>query len=199
MTKVLTCAMLCAKAAPCRRYAAAILVVALCFLGNLCAAKTVKYSTAVDLGKWKEQVNDQCVLFTASMNSADFSNLEQADGKQGPEFSKGGKPVRSFPDHVSVEVSATPAACDNSQPPPVLPEVMDLLAHLRFEVKWDMVSGIRGIQNPAGQTTKVVPLANDLVRYSFDLQTKGAPIASRSIVSILAPDGRKITDFQLGF
>lgn len=206
MRKTLTCAIVRAKAARCRRHAAGVLILALCCLGNLYAAKNFKYTAAVNLGAWKEKVDEnQCVLFTASMNSPDFSNLEETDGKQGPEFTKVGKPVRSFPDHVSVEVSATPTGCEDSQPPApvspplVLPATWDLLAHLRFEVKWDMASGIRGIQSPAAQTTKVIPIVNDLVHYSFDLSTKGAPIGSRSIVSILAADGRKITDFELGF
>lgn len=189
-----------AKVTRCRRHWAGALIFALCGLGSLHAAKTVKYSAAVDLGAWKENINDQCVLFVASMNSADFSNLEQTDGKQGPQFTKVGKPVRFFPDHVSVQVSASSAACDVSAPASeLLPEVKDVLANLRFEVKWDMASGIRGRQNPAAKTEEAAASANDPVRYTFDVQTKGAPIASRSIVSILAPDGRKITDFQLGF
>ncbi len=200
MRKAQTCTRARAKAAPSRGHAAGILLLTLCCLGNLYAAKDFKYTSAVDLGAWKEKINDQCVLFTASMNSPDFSNLEQTDGKQGPQFTKAGKPVRFFPDHVAVVVTAVPARCDVSAPPPEPdPEVRDVLANLRFAVKWDMASGIRGAQNPAAKTENAVPSGNDPIRYSFDVPTKGAPIGSRSIVSILAADGRKITDFELGF
>jgi hypothetical protein len=150
--------------------------------------KRTEFGTGVETGFSLAQYHDTCIDFRVFFVSAEFfTGLHKVETSGGPEFRKGTKTYRIFPDRLTVDLQATAYKCAGILECPPSPDLASgLLNELSFDVNWKKGSEIRPVTIASTQR-RHRPLA---VRWDYflEISAKDIPLTEQLVIDVTARD-----------
>jgi hypothetical protein len=161
------------------------------------------YDGAIDFGSQLVQLNDGCLSFDGTLKSGSFfEDLKRKDIGSRLEFRKHGKVVTEYPESLTTSIRIAGGQCAvalSNMPASIF---QGDSYSLKFQVEWKEGMQLRpAVLSPiaahcvgyssipaAGQDSTTPSIACQLT-----VEGKGVPLVDHLIVSVFAPDGKRLT------
>jgi hypothetical protein len=180
-----------------------ILVVAVLAIASDAADRTNPiYDGAIDFGSQLVQLNDGCLAFDGTVKSGNFfGDLKRKDIGSQLEFRKRGKVVTEYPESLTTSIRIAAGECDSTLSNMPSSILRGDSYSLKFQVEWKKGTQLRAaVLSPvvahcigyssisaAGQDAATPTIACQLT-----IESKGVPLTDHLIVSVFAPDGKRL-------
>jgi hypothetical protein len=161
------------------------------------------YDGAIDFGSQVVQLNDGCVAFDGTLKSANFfEDLKRKDIGSRLEFRKRGKVVTEYPESLTTSIRIVGGQCTDTLSNLPASIFRDDTYSLKFQVEWKEGTQLRpAVLSPVvahciGYSNVSMPgqdSATPSIACQLTVESKGVPLVDHLIVSVFAPDGKRLT------
>jgi hypothetical protein len=171
----------------------------------------IRYDDGVRFVTDAELRQGMCLFVWGMMTAPDFfAGLERRETPEGPQFRRGSRVVSQFPGEMIVRVRMREFPCHvrvKQDEGPPLPELtLETMNSLRFEAQWKRGMRLRPVENLTLRTFFVdkdqprlfvsMPAAAapapSAWNYEFVVSSENVPLTDHLILSVFAPDGRRL-------
>lgn len=159
--------------------------------------KQTEFGTGVKTGTTIIQYRETCVWVQVFLISGEFfKEFKEKDILAGPQFSKGGVPVGTFPDRIILDVEATVYKCRPKPNEIIAPDyAAGLMTDASFEASWK-----------EGAETRSIPLLFSEERhrpglrwdYFLGIPAKGIPLTENLLIDVSLRKGISRTSLSAG-
>lgn len=164
--------------------------------------KTDIYKNYVLLGGIElVMIDTACLTLTSSMSAGEFfKGLRRIDKRKGPEYRKGRRPIKHFPDKLLVELVGRTTRCPRTLRVPLVKiavaSVKELMDFLHFEVEWatDLRSRPADITE-IGKAQKHHTKVGTHWSRTLAIRTTNVPLTDRLRVILVSEDHVEIARF----
>jgi hypothetical protein len=161
------------------------------------------YDGTVDFGRQVVQLDDGCVSVDGQIASgAFFDDLTRVEVGRQFEFRKHGRAVMEYPDFLTASILIGGGGCESTSPDSGSSIFHGNSYALRFQVEWKDGMQLRpaALSPVAAECTgysRIDALGQELAGPSIlcrlTVDSKGVSLGDHLIVSIFAPDGKRLT------
>lgn len=165
--------------------------------------KIETYDGAIDFGAQLLHLDGGCLSVDGTVKSGSFfDDLKRVDAGSQSEYRKGGIAVAEYPEFITTSIRIMGDSCEGGAANTRFPVFSGDSYSLRFEVAWkDGMQLAPAVISPAVTncvgSRVITNVSKDFsfpaVTCQMTIQSKGIPLGNHLIVSVFAPDGRRLT------
>ena len=160
------------------------------------------YDGTIDFGSQVIRLDDGCLAINGTVKSGTFfDDLKRTEIGNRSEFRKRGRVVTDYPESLttSIRIDHLQCAATSTDPPPSA--LLGELNSFKFQVEWKTGMKLRpAVLSPivAHCMGASQDFATPLITCEITVGSGGVPLADHLIVSVFAPDGKRLARLSAG-